>query len=80
MSLDIIRDIWDGLHSHINYTERKDAADMLVNLLIDNDYEADEIKDAFKGDKDVLSALKFYQEQNDINEDPEEFEDEDDEW
>ena len=29
-------------------------------MLIDIDYEAEDIKEAFRGDKDVLSALKGY--------------------
>jgi len=84
MSLDIIRDIWDGLNPHIHHSERADAADMLVNLLIDNDYEVSEIKGTFKGDKDIASALKYYQEKNDPNEDLDEplddYMDDEEEW
>jgi hypothetical protein len=79
MSLDVISEVWDALREHIDLSERDDAADTLVNFLIDNNYEIDEIKDAFK-DKDITKALKGYAEEHFPDED-EEYEDEDlDEW
>jgi hypothetical protein len=42
---------------------RNDAADTLVNYLIDNNYEIEDIKDSFK-DKDITSALKGYAEEH----------------
>ena len=81
MSLDFVAEVWDALRSHIDSNERKDAADTLINLLIDNDYEAADIKESFRGDKDILDALKFYVDQHDQEDDYEEDEDEDqDDW
>ena len=81
MSLDFVAEVWDALRSHIDFNERKDAADTLVNLLIENNYEADEIKDCFRGDKEIATALKYYAEQHDAEEYEEYDEDEDqDEW
>jgi hypothetical protein len=83
MSLDFVAEVWDALRTHIDINERKDAADSLVNLLIDNNYEADEIKEAFRGEKEILTALKDYVSEHDIEEEYEEYEediDEDDEW
>lgn len=77
MSLDFVTEVWDALRSHIDFNERKDAADTLVNLLIENNYEADEIKECFRGDKEITSALKYYAEQHDAEE-YEEYEEEDD--
>ncbi len=77
MSLDFIAEVWDALRSHIDLNDRKDAADSLVNLLIDNDYEADEIKQAFRGDKEVAQALKYYAEQHDTEEDEFDYDDDD---
>lgn len=74
MSLDFVSEVWDALRSHIDFNERSDAADSLINLLIDNNYEPEEIKDAFRGDKELLSALKDYLEQHDSEE---EYDDED---
>ena len=46
-------------------------------------YEADDIKDAFRGDKEMLGALKGYAEQHDVEEEYEEYEedeDQDEDW
>ena len=70
MSLDIIAEVWDALREHVDLNERGDAADTLVNFLIDNNYEIDDIKDAFK-DKDITKALKGYAEEHFQDEDEE---------
>jgi hypothetical protein len=82
MSLDFVAEVWEALSSHIDFNDKGDAADTLVNLLIDNDYEANDIKEAFRGDKEVINALKEYTDQ--VEEEYEEYEDDaesdDDEW
>ncbi len=78
MSLDFVAEVWDALRSHIDLNERSDAADTLINLLIDNNYEADEIKDSFRGDKDINTALKYYAEQHDTEEEYEDYEEDED--
>jgi len=74
MSLDLVTEVWDALRSHIDFNERRYAADTLVNFLIDNNYEAEDIKDAFRGDKEIITAVKDYLEQH---EDEQEYDDED---
>jgi hypothetical protein len=78
MSLEFVTEVWDALRSHIDLNERSDAADTLINLLIDNNYETDDIKDAFRGDKEMLKALKGYAEQNDVEDDYEDYEEDSD--
>lgn len=75
MNLDFISEVWDALRSHVDSNERASAAESLVSLLIDHNYEVDDIKESFR-DKDVVKALKFYTE----HEDEDEFHDEDDEY
>ena len=79
MSLDTIAEVWEALREHIDLSERNDAADTLVNFLIDNNYEIDDIKEAFK-DKDITKALKGYAEEHFPDEDEEYEEDDLDEW
>ena len=79
MSLDIISEVWDALREHIDLSERNDAADTLVNFLIDNNYEIEDIKDTFK-DKDITKALKGYAEQHFQEEEYEESDEDLDEW
>lgn len=74
MSLDLVAEVWDALRSHIDFNERSDAADTLVNFLIDNNYEAEDIKDAFRGDKEIINAVKEYMSQH---EDEQDYDDED---
>jgi hypothetical protein len=69
MSIELISDAWGVLKDHIDIHDRADAADGLVNLLIDNDFGATDIKAAFRGDKDIAMALKFYAEQQDPEDD-----------
>ena len=73
MSLDTVNDIWAELRRYISTVDRAEAADAMVNLLIDHDYRAEEIKSAFKGDNDVKRSLESYL--DDIEED---LDDEDD--
>ena len=81
MSLAFTAEIWDALRTHIDFNDRSDAADTLINLLIDNNYEASAIKNSFKNDKEVLKALKGYTDQQDGEEYEEYDEDEDqEEW
>ena len=84
MSLEFVAEVWDALRTHIEMTDCTDAADSLINLLIDNNYEPADIKVAFRGDKELLTALKDYLAHHDTEE---EYEDEeydndsdDDEW
>ena len=42
MSLDFVAEVWDALRTHIDFNDRSDAADTLINLLIDNNYEMED--------------------------------------
>jgi len=70
MSVDVAYDIWTELRRFLSTPDRAEAADSLVNVLIDNDYDAEEIRSAFKGDADVKRALQSYL--DDAEEDTEE--------
>jgi hypothetical protein len=78
MSLDFVAEVWDALRTHIDFNERSDAADTMVNLLVENNYEADDIKSAFRGDKEIITALKNYVDEHDLEEDYEDYSDDDD--
>lgn len=67
--------IWDELKRYINTVDRREAADALINILIDNDCDAEDIKDAFAGDRDIKNALANY-----INSDVEEVEEEEEDF
>lgn len=81
MSLSIVSEVWEALREHIDFNDRAEAADTLVNYLMDNNYEVDDIKDEFK-DKDITKALKGYAEAHFQEEDYEDYEEDidEDEW
>ena len=35
MNLNFVAEVWDALRTHIDFNDRSDAADTLINLLID---------------------------------------------
>ena len=72
MTIEVAAELWSELRRYVNTVDREEAAESVVSLLIDNDYDADEIRDAFKGDTDIKRALAAY-----INNDEEEIDDED---
>lgn len=72
--VDIAADLWIELKRYISVPDRSEAADLVVNLLIDNNYGAEEIKSAFKGDNDIKHALQSY-----LDDTGEDIDDEDDE-
>jgi hypothetical protein len=68
MSLDVAYDLWTELRRFLSAPDRSEAADALVNVLIDNDYDAEGIRAAFKGDNDVKRALQTYLDDTDEEE------------
>jgi hypothetical protein len=76
MSADVAAEIWGELRRYVNTVDRDEAAETVVAVLIDNDYGADEIRDAFKGDSDIKRALASYV-NKDVEEEPDEEVDDD---
>jgi hemerythrin len=77
MNLDLVSEVWDILRDHIDVNDRKDAAATLVTLLIEHNYEVENIKDSFR-DKDITSALKDYADEHFVEEEEEEYDEYDD--
>jgi len=78
MSVAVAYDIWTEFRRFLSTPDRAEAADVLVNVLIDNDYDAEDIRSAFKGDTDIKQALESYL--DDAEEETEEEYEEDDEY
>ena len=81
MSVELSKEIWDELKRYVNPQDRDEAAETLVSVLIDNDVDAADIKNVFKSDSGVKSALASYlrdhEDETDEDDDNEEYEDED---
>ena len=85
MSVELAREIWNELKRYVNTVDKDEAAETLVAVLIDNDVDADDIKDTFKTETEIKRALTSYlkdhQDDEDDDEDEEDFEyDEDDDY
>jgi hypothetical protein len=78
MSVELSSEIWNELKRYINTVDREEAAEVLVSVLVDNDVDPDDIRDMYKGDKEVKVALAAYI--KDLSDDPdeEEYDDDDD--
>lgn len=60
MQATLAADLWEEIKRYINTVDRPEAADTIVNFLIDNDEHAEDILEAFKHDPDVKRALSEY--------------------
>ena len=87
MSEAIASEIWGELKRFVNTVDRAEAADTVIQILMDNDSDVEDIRDAFKGDTDIKRALtayldndKDYVEEDDDEEPEDEDYDEDEDW
>ena len=81
MSETIAAELWGELKRFVNTVDRAEAAETVIQILMDNDSDVDDIRDAFKGDSDIKRALTSYLDNdNDYSEEDEidEYEEEDD--
>jgi membrane protein involved in colicin uptake len=56
----VASEIWGELKRYINIVDRGEAAEQLVSVMVDNDVDVEDIKDAFKSDGDIKRALTSY--------------------
>ena len=80
MAADLVHEVWQELKRHIGTGDRAEAAEGLINVLIDNNYDAEQIRDAFKGDGDVKRALQSFLDDAEEDLDEEEEDDYDDRY
>lgn len=75
MSLELVTEIWSAMKPLFATSDRPEAADTFVNVLIDNDFDPKELKRAFKKDGNIINALGLY-EVDDVDEQEDEDEEE----
>ena len=83
MSEQLASVIWGELKRYINTVDRADAAETVVQILMDNDSDVEDIRDAFSGDRDIKTALTTYldNDKDYVDEDEDEdYDDEDNDW
>ena len=80
MSEAIASEIWGELKRFVNTVDRAEAAETVVQILMDSDSDVEDIRTAFKGDTDIKRALTAYLDNDkDYVEEDEESEEEDEE-
>lgn len=83
MSLDLVTELWASMKPLFATSDRPEAAETFVNVLIDNDFDPKDIKRAFKKDGNIISALGLY-EVDDLDledeENEDDYDDEDDDY
>lgn len=73
MSETIAAELWGELKRFVNTVDRAEAAETVVQILMDNDSSVEDIQSAFKGDRDIKAAMTSYLDNdNDYSEDEEE--------
>jgi hypothetical protein len=60
MSVDLAAAVWEELKRYVGTLDRTEAADAMVNLLVDSNFDSDEIRNAFRGDAEIKKALNAY--------------------
>jgi len=60
MSEALVAELWGELKRYVNTVDRAEAAETVVQILLDNDSNVDDIRSAFTGDRDIKSALTAY--------------------
>jgi hypothetical protein len=60
MSETIASEIWGELKRFVNTVDRAEAAETVIQILMDNDSDVEDIREAFKGDTDIKRALTAY--------------------
>ena len=79
MTAALASELWSELKRYVSTVDRDEAADTVVNILVDNDIDIEEIKSNFKGDAEIKRALSQFE--KDIDEESEEeYEDEEDSY
>lgn len=56
----VAAEIWGELKRFVNTVDRAEAAETVIQILMDNDSDVEDIRDAFKGDSDIKRALTSY--------------------
>lgn len=74
MPIGTASETWEVLRDFIPVIDRADAAESLVTMLVESGFDNIDIKDTFRGDRDIKNALAAYIRDHEV----EEYEDDDD--
>jgi hypothetical protein len=91
MSLELVSELWNHIKLGMPKVDRESTADFIVNMLVENGFDSEEIRDAFIGDATIKNSIIEYfgdeevneKDINDLYDDYDDYDDEDvdeDDW
>ena len=81
MNLNDLASVWKIIKPSIEDGDPREAADLLVNHLIDDGMTATEIKKAFGNDEEIIEALSYFSDEDvDAIDEDEDTIDTEDDW
>ena len=81
MNENVAAELWGELKRYVNTVDRAEAAETVVQILMDNDADVEDIREAFKGDSDIKRALTSYLDNDkDYAEDDEELDEDEEDY
>jgi hypothetical protein len=60
MKLDLVAELWEVVKTSIISSDKPEVADSVVSMLVDHGCAVDEIREAFRGDHAIIESLKYY--------------------
>jgi hypothetical protein len=72
MSLNVVTELWAAMKPLFATSDRPEAAETFVNVLIENDFDPKELKKAFKKDGNIINALGIHDDVDDTDDEEEE--------
>ena len=77
MNLELITEIWAAMKPLFVASDRPEAAETFINVLIDNDFDPKDLKRVFKKDGNILNALGLHDDVSDVEEEDDAADEED---
>lgn len=71
----LVSELWEVIKPSIISTDRSGVADNIASVMVDHGYGVDEIREAFRGDYDIVEALKYYSDEEWTDEEEEDSDD-----
>jgi uncharacterized protein (DUF433 family) len=80
----LLSELWEAVKPSVISSDRSQVTDTIVSMIIDHGHSVDDISEAFRGDAEIIEALKYYADEGwaEEIEESEDYDDEDDddEW
>lgn len=80
MTEQLVANLWQEIERYINPSDRADAVETVLSVMVDHDCDPDDIRAAFAGDTEMKRALTAYLDEHDTEEEEYQDEEDDSDW